>query len=146
MRPREPYEALGYLLKHAHQRLTAQADSALAPLGIDSKEFGVLRALVGRDPMSQQQVAATLGVDRTTMVALIDGFEAKGIASRTPDPEDRRRNCVILTPTGLRLYRKADAAYAAVEESFLAPLGSATAGFTAALRSVLDADPPVDEP
>ncbi|MFJ3644872.1 MarR family winged helix-turn-helix transcriptional regulator [Streptomyces murinus] len=135
---REPHDALGYLVKHAHLRLTALTDAALAPLGIDSKDFGVLRVLVGREPMSQQAVAAKLGVDRTTMVALIDGFEAKGIVTRKPDPADRRRNSIELTGPGLALYRKADAAYLAAEDEFLAPLDATTATlFRRALRAVL---------
>lgn len=136
--PMEPHDALGYLVKHAHLRLTTLADAALAPLGIDSKDFGVLRVLVGREPMSQQAVAARLGVDRTTMVALIDAFEAKGIVTRKPDPNDRRRNAVELTEPGLALYREADAAYVAAEDEFLAPLGATEAArFRQALRAVL---------
>jgi DNA-binding MarR family transcriptional regulator len=135
----EPHDALGYLVKHAHMRLTALTDAALAPLGIGSKEFGVLRVLVGREPMSQQEIAGKLGVDRTTMVALIDSFEEKGIVTRQPDPNDRRRNCVGLTRPGLELYGKADAAYIAAEQEFLAPLStSAAEGFRSSLRALLD--------
>ncbi|MCL1871064.1 MAG: MarR family winged helix-turn-helix transcriptional regulator [Promicromonosporaceae bacterium] len=138
LEPRDPEDALGYLVKHAHQRLTALADTALAPLAIDSKAFGVLRAVVGREPMSQQEIAARLGVDRTTMVALIDGFESRGLVTRTPDPRDRRRNAVELTRAGVALYRKADAAYVAAEEAFLAPLDAAGASqLREALRAVL---------
>ncbi|MEW2624177.1 MarR family transcriptional regulator [Streptomyces sp. NPDC048106] len=134
----EPHDALGYLVKHAHLRLTALTDAALAPFGIDSKDFGVLRVLVGREPMSQQAVAAKLGVDRTTMVALIDAFEAKGVVTRKPDPNDRRRNAIELTESGLALYREADAAYTAAEDEFLAPLDATVAAqFRQALRAVL---------
>jgi DNA-binding MarR family transcriptional regulator len=134
----EPHDALGYLVKHAHLQLTALSDAALAPLDIDSKDFGVLRVLVGREPMSQQEVAARLGVDRTTMVALIDALEAKGIVARKPDPNDRRRNALELTGPGLALYRKADAAYVAAEDEFLSPLdANAAAQFRHALRGVL---------
>ncbi|MBY8877227.1 MarR family winged helix-turn-helix transcriptional regulator [Actinacidiphila acidipaludis] len=136
--PMEPHDALGYLVKHAHLRLTALTDAALAPLGIDSKDFGVLRVLVGRAPMSQQEAAAKLGVDRTTMVALIDAFEARGAVTRRPDPNDRRRNAIELTERGLALYRKADAAYVAAEGRFLAPLDPAVATqLRQALRTVL---------
>jgi len=136
--PAEPADALGYLVKHAHQRLTALTDAALAPLGIDSRDFGVLRVLAGRPPMSQHEVATLLGLDRTTMVARIDGLESRGIVSRRPDPVDRRRNAIELTKKGQEICRRGDAAYTAAEDEFLAPL-SKTAGteFRRALRALL---------
>ena len=131
---RQPRDALGYLLKHAHQQLTAIADAALAAFDIDSKDLGVLRVLVGHEPVSQQQVATMLGVDRTTMVALLDTLEAKGIVTRRPDPDDRRRNVVAPTQPGLALIRRADAAYVAAEDDFLSGLSGKDA---AAFRRVL---------
>lgn len=137
-RPGELSDALGYLLKRAQQRLSALAGAALEPLGVDRKEFGVLRVLAEGAPLSQQGVAANLGVDPTTMVALIDALEDKGIVTRRPDAADRRRNAVELTAAGRALYRRADAAYVAAEDEFLAPLSSAEAEqFHRALRSLL---------
>ena len=133
---RDPEDSLVYLLKHATARLHGLADAALEPLGIDGKELGVLRLLVGREPTSQLEVARLLGVDRTTMVALLDGLEAKGVVTRRQDPTDRRRNVVELTHVGLALYERADAAYAAAEKEFLSP---ASATDARALRQVLRA-------
>jgi DNA-binding MarR family transcriptional regulator len=134
---RDPEDSLAYLLKHAAAQLNAAADAALEPLGIDGKELGSLRVLVGREPTSQLEVAQTLGVDRTTMVALLDGLERKGVVTRRQDPADRRRNLVELTDAGLALYERADAAYAAAENEFLAP---ATTAEATALRRALRAD------
>ncbi|MBQ1443163.1 MAG: MarR family transcriptional regulator [Renibacterium sp.] len=120
-----PHDILGYLLKHANWRLVEITDAALQPLGIDSKAYGVLRILVWQKPMSQQQVAQTLGVDRTTMVALFDALEAQQIVTRRPDPQDRRRNVVELTDSGRKLFRRADQAYQAAEREFLAPVDAA---------------------
>jgi DNA-binding MarR family transcriptional regulator len=139
----DPSHVLGYLLKRAHQRLGALADAALQPLGVDRKEFGVLRVLAGSEPLSQRRVAANLGIDPTTMVGLIDALEAKGILTRRPDLADRRRNAIEFTTTGRETYRRADAAYAAAEREFLASLSGAQAEqFRQALRAVLAADVP----
>ncbi|WP_306212534.1 MarR family winged helix-turn-helix transcriptional regulator [Actinoplanes sp. RD1] len=118
----DPYDVLGYLLKHAHLRFTALTDAALQPLGIDSKDFGALRVLSGREPASQLQVAQRLGIDRTTMVALLDELERKGVVARRPDPADRRRNIVELTDQGVRTFDAARAAYRKAEDEFLAAL------------------------
>jgi DNA-binding MarR family transcriptional regulator len=120
-------DALGYLLKHATMRLTALTDAALKPEGIDSKDLGALRVLARREPMSQLRVAQTLGIDRTTMVALLDGLERRGIVTRHPDPEDRRRNLVELTTAGAEIYDAGEAARKAVEIEFLAPIDIASA-------------------
>lgn len=132
---------LGYLVKQAHRRLSTLADAALEPLGIDRREFGVLRILAGSRPLSQQGVAMDLGIDPTTMVGLIDALEAKGIVIRKPDPADRRRNAIELTTTGRTIYDGADAAYTAAEGAFLAPLSADGAEkFRQALRCLLAPD------
>lgn len=119
-------DALGYLLKHATMRLTALTDVALEPEGIDSKDLGVLRVLARQEPMSQLQVAQTLGIDRTTMVALLDALERRGIVTRHPDPDDRRRNLVKLTTAGAKIYDAGEAVRKAVESEFLAPINNAS--------------------
>jgi DNA-binding MarR family transcriptional regulator len=135
----DPHEVLGYLFKHATMKLTASTDAALEPLGIDSKDFGALRVLAHREPSSQLQVAQTLGIDRTTMVALLDVLERKGIVTRRPDPTDRRRNVVELTEQGMQTYDAARTAYAKAESEFLAAISPrATDQLRRTLRTLLE--------
>ena len=134
----DPGETLGVLVKRAHLRLTALADAALEPFGLGRKEFGVLRVLAAGEALSQQALAARLGVDATTMVGLIDLLQTEGIVTRRPDPADRRRNAIELTAAGRRLHSEAAAAFTAAEAAFLAPLGDADAErFQRALRTLL---------
>ncbi|MCW2886262.1 MAG: hypothetical protein QOE54_3160 [Streptosporangiaceae bacterium] len=114
---------LGYALKHAQLRLAEISGPALAPLGIDGRELGVLVVLADGEPLSQQQAARRLAIDRTTMVAMIDGLEDKGLVARRLDPRDRRRNIVEPTPAGRETLRKAMQVTDEVERRFLAPLG-----------------------
>lgn len=113
---------LAYLFKHAERLMAELHVPALAPLDIHARDLGVLLAIDRCQPASQQHVAESLGVDRTTMVAIIDALEAKGIIVRRPDPEDRRRNVVELTQAGQTLLRQATAASDAAEAELLAPL------------------------
>jgi DNA-binding MarR family transcriptional regulator len=119
---REVADVLGYLLKHAHLQLDAATTTALAPFGIDPRALGVLRVLASREPTSQQEVAQLLGVDRTTMVALLDALEGKGIVSRRPQAGDRRRNVVELTESGRDVFHRAEETAKRTEQEFLAPL------------------------
>ena len=97
---------------------------ALAPFDIHARDLGVLLVIDRSEPASQQEVAERMGVDRTTMVAIIDALEAKGIIARRPDAVDRRRNVVELTPAGQKILRQATAASDAAESELLAPLSS----------------------
>jgi DNA-binding MarR family transcriptional regulator len=125
---------MGYLLKHAREALTALTAPALAPYGIDGRSLAVLLVLDAATPLSQQQAATRLGVDRTTMVALIDALEHKALVVRTPHPSDRRKNVVALTASGRDTLIRASAASEEAEQRFLAPLTGAEA---ARLRATL---------
>jgi DNA-binding MarR family transcriptional regulator len=115
---------LGYLLKHAQLRLAERAGPALAPFGLDARELAVLAVLAAGHPLSQVEAARRLGVDRTTMVALVDVLEGKELVERRRSKEDRRRNVVELTELGKRVLADAEDARESVEREFLAPLGA----------------------
>ncbi|WP_405884002.1 MarR family winged helix-turn-helix transcriptional regulator [Streptomyces sp. NBC_01384] len=126
--PPVPLESrLGYLLKHAQQRLARASAEALAPFGIDGHELAVLAVLAAEYPLSQVEVAGRLGVDRTTMVALVDGLEDHGLVERRRSPQDRRKNIVELTAAGRDCLDRAERARRAMERRFLAPLDEAAA-------------------
>jgi DNA-binding MarR family transcriptional regulator len=110
------------LLKHAQLRMAALNAEGLAPYGISGRELAVLLVLDDREPASQQQAAQRLGIDRTTMVALLDALEGKGLVSRHPDAGDRRRNVVELTAAGQDTLRGAVTASDDAELALLAPL------------------------
>ncbi|MGA9859003.1 MAG: MarR family transcriptional regulator [Solirubrobacteraceae bacterium] len=113
---------LGYLFKHAERQMEKLNTEALAPFGIDPRELGILLVIASHEPASQQNAAHRLGIDRTSMVARIDALESKGLVSRHPDPEDRRRNVVELTDTGRDTVRRATAATERAEAALLASL------------------------
>ena len=118
---------LGYLLKHAFFELEELHTVHLARCAVNVRELSVLLLLDGRGPESQQQAAGRLGVDRTTMVGLLDGLEGKGLLARKADPGDRRRNVVVLTNAGRRALKDAKAASDRAERELLAGLSSAEA-------------------
>jgi DNA-binding MarR family transcriptional regulator len=132
---------LGYLLKQAQQRLARAAGPAMAPFGIDGRELAVLTVLAADVPLSQQEAADRLRVDRTTMVSLVDTLEDKGLVARRRSAADRRKNIVELTTAGRGCLRGAGAARDEVEHEFLAPLGAALAReFVRALQILISAD------
>lgn len=113
---------LTYLLKRAFVDLEDLHREHLDPLGISGRELSVLLLLQAREPESQQQTAERLQVDRTTMVALLDALEAKGLVAHVADPADRRRNVVALTDAGRRTLERALRASDKAERRLLSAL------------------------
>jgi DNA-binding MarR family transcriptional regulator len=140
--PPELARRLAYLLKHARERLGELTAAALAPYGLDGRQLAALIVLAACEPVSQQQAARRLGADRTTMVALLDVLEGKGLVSRRPDAQDRRKNVVSLTPAGQVTLRDATRAAEEAERCFLAPLAEAAAGQLRDALCTLVAQPP----
>ncbi len=119
---------LGYLFKRAHLQFGELVSDALAPLRIDNREWAVLISLDERRPHSQAELAALVGVDRTTMVALVDALQKRGLVERRPHQDDRRKNVIAITDSGRDLRKRAARTVDAVERRFLAVLdqGEAT--------------------
>ncbi|WP_410669369.1 MarR family winged helix-turn-helix transcriptional regulator [Amycolatopsis sp. cmx-4-68] len=113
---------LGYLLKHAQLRLAELAEPLYAPLGITGRQLALLTLFGDGPPLSQQDGAARLGIDRTTMVALVDELEAKGLVRREVAPGDRRKRLVTLTAEGERVRDAGDEVTRRAEALLLEPL------------------------
>ena len=78
----------------------------LGPLGrrIELSTVRVLHAVdQAPTPPSIGTVAATLAIDPSTASRLVDQRVTEGLVSRSPDPDDRRRLVLALTPAGRAL-------------------------------------------
>ena len=117
-------------------RLAELTAPALEPFGISGRQCAVLLAVNEQAPSSQHDIAQRMGVDRTTMVALVDELEARGLVQRRPDARDRRKNVVALTEAGRTTLEGATRAVDEAERRFLGPLSDdEAAAFRAALRT-----------
>jgi DNA-binding MarR family transcriptional regulator len=118
---------LVYLLKHAWLELSEATGAALRPLGLDGRELAVLIVLDDGTGLSQHEAAQRLGIDRTTMVAMLDALADKGLVARRQDAQDRRRNLVELTAAGRRTLRRGVGLSNDAERRFVEHLGAAEA-------------------
>ncbi|MFF1609136.1 MarR family winged helix-turn-helix transcriptional regulator [Amycolatopsis sp. NPDC058278] len=131
-------QRLGYLLKHAQLRLAELAEPLYAPLGVTGRQLALLTLFGDGPARSQQDGAVRLGVDRTTMVALVDELEAKGLVRREVAPGDRRKRLVLLTPEGERVREAGVEVTRKAEALLLEPLSAEDAErLRAALRQVV---------
>lgn len=63
-------------------------------------EAHALSELRDRGPMTQQHLAAALGLQKSTVSRLVDQLEERDLSSRSPNPNDRRSVLVGLTDNG----------------------------------------------
>lgn len=92
---RSAFQIMGVLT-----RVGAEHDLSLTQLRV----LGILR---DRRPR-MTDLAAFLGLDKSTMSGLIDRAERRGLLERGRNPDDRRAVDVFLTPAGLELTRRLD--------------------------------------
>ena len=79
----------------------------------------VLVALDDFGPQSQQDLAASLRIDKSHLVKHIDLLESRGFVERAADLTDRRRHRVTLTKAGRVLVRDLQRIGRASQRSFL---------------------------
>lgn len=113
---------IGFILRAATRDAQAAAQAALEPTGITLREYGALTVLREGGPLSQQELAQRLGIDRTSTVFLIDRLEELKLVKRRRSPADRRAYALELTRTGARVQGRAQAAMAEQESAFLSGL------------------------
>ncbi|WP_205745700.1 MarR family winged helix-turn-helix transcriptional regulator [Egibacter rhizosphaerae] len=103
VRPLE-VQAIIWLFR-AYNAVQAEFGESLRPQGLSASAFNLLQALVNT-PGSELEpcdLAERLLVSRPSVTGLIDTLEAKGMVTRQPHPEDRRRVLVALTAAGREL-------------------------------------------
>ncbi len=84
---------------------TAQAirqayESRLAPLELNLSQASLLGFLKDSGPLTQTQLAASLGLGRAATGAIVDVLEKRGLVERRPNPKDRRVWLVDTTSEG----------------------------------------------
>ena len=100
-------DRISFLLYRNAITATALADEILRELGLTARAVGILSLVTEGEPMTQRAMGATLGVDKSTMVLLLDDLEAKGLVNRIRHPEDRRAFLIEPTAAGISAQRRA---------------------------------------
>ncbi|MFJ2562643.1 MarR family winged helix-turn-helix transcriptional regulator [Streptomyces sp. NPDC087568] len=94
----------------------------LAAEGARKWHFAVLVALAEAGAASQAELSRRTGIYRSDMVAVLNELAAAECIRREPDPSDRRRNVITLTPTGRRRLERLDTLVSDAQRELLAPL------------------------
>jgi DNA-binding MarR family transcriptional regulator len=91
---------LGYHLRRAQIAAFNNFKRALADYDITPGRFGVLQVIAANVGLSQSELGTLLGIERSTVVAVIDQLEKRDLVQRTPAANDRRSYALKLSATG----------------------------------------------
>src|SRR5690348_10785770 len=111
---------LGYLLRRAQGAMHRDFMAAVAEFALTQKQAATMWLIQANPGVSQVEVAASLGMDRATMMSVTDRLEDRGFVIRKRSTIDRRRQELYLTPSGQSTLRKCKARIAEHEEKFRA--------------------------
>jgi DNA-binding MarR family transcriptional regulator len=93
-------DLLGYGLRRAQVRAFQDFAVAMSPFEVSPGQLGVLLLVDANPGVNQSALARAMGLDRSTIVAVIDRLERRDLVSREPSPDDRRSHALVLTRTG----------------------------------------------
>jgi DNA-binding MarR family transcriptional regulator len=110
------------LLAHLGRVAKRRFADALEPTGVKGAHAFALMQLRDLGPISQQDLADTLDLDPSKLVALLNELESDGLAERRRDPGDRRRHIVEISARGRERLADAERAMAAFEDQFFSGL------------------------
>ncbi|MFG2145620.1 MarR family winged helix-turn-helix transcriptional regulator [Streptomyces sp. NPDC048696] len=114
-----------WLLGHVATRGRALVADAVAGEGAKMWHHAVLAAVCEYGPIAQAELGRRISLDPKDLVGFLNDLQAEGYVLREPDPKDRRKNAVSVTPAGERMLARCSAAADRANAELLAPLSAA---------------------
>ncbi len=96
---------LGYHLRRAEVSAFQNFAAHLGADGISPGQLGVLLLVQANPGSNQTRIGRALGIDRSTLVSIVDMLEKRGLVRREPSPTDRRSHALKLSDEGAAFLR-----------------------------------------
>ncbi len=120
--PADTAPSIGFLLQRAHNLLRVQMMAALSDTGLHLGHIAILATALGTPGLSQRELSARTGIEKSSMVLFVDSLERDGLLRRAPHPTDRRTHALFVTDRGAAFLARTGPKLNDVEASFLSPL------------------------
>lgn len=114
-----------WLISRAYAYSHRLLAEGFAAADVRGYHYRLLAALEEFGPASQAALGRRTSIDRSDVVATLNDLAGRGLIQRSPDPDDRRRNIITITPAGTEQLGTLDQILAGVQEKLLAPLSAA---------------------
>jgi len=96
-------ELIGFNLRRTQIKIFQAFAETVGRHDITPGQFGVLEIINANPGLNQSELGVAMGVDRSTVVAVIDRLEGRDLVVRAPSPKDRRSYALRLSPGGEEL-------------------------------------------
>ena len=99
---------LGYALRRTQSAVFTDFAATFSTAGaaLTPGEFGLLVLVERNAGLSQMTLARALGIDRSTLVPILDRLQARSLLERRRSPTDGRTHALELTPAGTKALAK----------------------------------------
>jgi len=94
---------LGYTLRRAQIRMFQDFETEMNELGLTPGQLGALFLIEANRGLSQSELGLALGIDRSSVVPLIDRMQKRGWVRRAARASDRRAHALELAPAGVAM-------------------------------------------
>jgi DNA-binding MarR family transcriptional regulator len=90
-------------LAAVRRRQRQSVEARVAHLGLSSQQFWILEALYRQGMCSLGDILSTLPMDQPTASRVLAALHDRALVRVASDPTDRRRRCLRLTTSGIRI-------------------------------------------
>ncbi len=116
-------DQVGYLMRLASQRHAAIFQAHTLE-GLTAMQFAALVRIGEQGKVSQNRLGRLAAMDVATIKGVADRLRQKALTETVPDPEDKRRMLISLSPQGAALLERMTEVGRLVTEETLAPLNA----------------------
>ena len=121
--PPDDRTAFGALVSLTARRWRRAVDQKLQPFGLtEATWLPLLRVARASAPMRQKDLAASLSLDGSSVVRLLDGLQAAGLIERREEADDRRAKAIVLTASGRKTVERVERVAREIRDQALADL------------------------
>jgi len=110
-------DRLAFRLRSLLSMLGERVTAGFLPFGLRSGSFTAMALIAANPGCSQVELAREGGLDKSSLVAIVDELERRGLAIRARSTQDRRRSQLFLTSEGEVVMREMYAAAMGTEKS-----------------------------
>ncbi|MFI5890310.1 MarR family winged helix-turn-helix transcriptional regulator [Actinoplanes sp. NPDC051513] len=96
-----------------------------ADVGARGYHYRVLSSLAMKGPASQADLGRRVGIHLSDMVKALNEMAAAGFIRRVPNPDDRRRNIIMITDQGRARTEQLARQAGSIQDELLEPLDRA---------------------
>jgi DNA-binding MarR family transcriptional regulator len=129
-------------MRKASRWLSQMYDAALAPAGLRSTQYSILRELTRRadDPPLMGHLAEAMVMDRSTLGHNLMPLERDGLVRLEASRADRRSKTVVLTAKGRRKHAEALPLWREAQDRFEERFGDVEAAYLRKMLLVIAGD------